>query len=96
VGSRKCPEYTYPTPLDDCVAAVEWLKQHATEYGLGKMVLCGWSAGGNLALCTALKLGKSDLAGVLSFYPLLDFTQSREEKTLTCPMADKKSRTLRS
>jgi acetyl esterase/lipase len=78
------------------VAAVEWLKQHATEYGLGKMVLCGWSAGGNLALCTALKIGKSDLAAVLSFYPLLDFTQSREEKVRTYPVADEKSTTPKS
>ncbi|PXA84205.1 acetylesterase [Nostoc sp. 3335mG] len=53
------PEARYPTALDQIVALVDWLRSEDGE-GLGvdpsRIALGGDSAGGNLALTTALKL----------------------------------------
>ncbi|KAE9378864.1 alpha/beta-hydrolase [Stipitochalara longipes BDJ] len=97
VSYRLFPEHVHPTQLDDCTAAVLWAKEHAKEYGIGKIVLCGWSAGGQLALTTAMKVaGEVDLAGIVSVYPLVDFTIPRQEKEERCRVAGEKSRTPRS
>ncbi|HOJ32806.1 MAG TPA: alpha/beta hydrolase [Candidatus Hydrogenedentes bacterium] len=54
---RKMPQYPFPACLDDAKAALEWLIQHATPYGLdpGRIAVMGDSAGGHLALLLASK-----------------------------------------
>jgi acetyl esterase/lipase len=97
VSYRLFPAHTHPTQLEDCTTAVLWLKEHATKYGIGKIALCGWSAGGQLAFATALKLaGDVELAGLISVYPLVDFTIPRQEKEAKCPVAKEKRRTPKS
>jgi acetyl esterase/lipase len=97
VSYRLFPSHTHPTQLEDCTAAVLWLKEHANEYGIDKIALCGWSAGGQLVFTTALKVaGKVDLAGLISVYPLVDFTIPREVKETRCPMAEERGRTPKS
>lgn len=57
VGYRRAPESPFPRPLEDCVAAVEWLIAHAEQLGTGgSVVLVGDSAGGNLAAATSMTL----------------------------------------
>ena len=52
------PEQPYPAALDCCTEAVSFVRDHATEYGLDpdRVSIGGDSAGGNLALATALRL----------------------------------------
>jgi acetyl esterase/lipase len=94
VNYRLAPEYPYPTPVDDCEDAVHWFQKHAKEYGLdaSKVVLTGFSAGANMALAIAYRLRAQGikLDGVLSFYPLVDRTRSREEKLAGNPIAGEK------
>jgi acetyl esterase len=52
------PEYPFPAPLDDCVAAVRWIRAEAQQLGVDpdRVVLAGDSAGANLALASLLDL----------------------------------------
>ena len=76
VEYRLAPEYPFPAALEDCEAALRWLNGSAESLGLGGegFALCGDSAGGNLALATALSLRDSGPLPIAIglFYPLLD------------------------
>jgi len=76
VGYRRAPENPYPAPLDDCFEAVGAC---VADPDLGvdpdRIALCGDSAGGNLALATAMRC--RDAGGLVPrflglFYPVLD------------------------
>ena len=91
------PEYHFPMGIDDCVDAILWIWKHADEYGLDKsrVVLSGFSAGGNFSFAVPLRLharlaeknngvlpeaiGK--LMGIIAFYPSVDWTKTRTERT---------------
>jgi acetyl esterase len=69
---RLSPEARFPLPLDDCAAGYTWAARRAKA----GVVLCGDSAGGNLAAALALRLRDEravpqPLAQVL-IYPALD------------------------
>lgn len=81
VDYRLAPEHRFPTAHDDCLAAAQWLVLNREQAGPsnGSIVLAGDSAGGNLAVCTALDLGPdagAAIAGVLSIYPVSDHYRS--------------------
>jgi acetyl esterase len=66
----------HPVPLDDCVAAARWLRDHAAELGVDpvRISVGGASAGGNLATATALRLRDEDgwqPAALIPVYPVL-------------------------
>jgi acetyl esterase len=56
VDYRMAPENAYPTPLEDCYAALAWLVAAADELGLdpARVSVGGESAGANLAAVVAL------------------------------------------
>ncbi len=56
VDYRMAPENTYPTPGDDCYAALVWLADHASDINVdpSRIAIGGESAGGNLAAVTCL------------------------------------------
>jgi acetyl esterase len=58
VEYRLAPEAPYPAALDDCVTALRWISCHASarELDPGRIALCGDSAGGQLAIATALRV----------------------------------------
>jgi acetyl esterase/lipase len=58
IDYRLAPQHKFPAALDDCVAGYEWAVQNATSLGASteKVLLAGGSAGGNLAIGTALRL----------------------------------------
>jgi monoterpene epsilon-lactone hydrolase len=73
IDYRLAPEHPFPAGLDDCVAAYRGLlgKGIATN----SIVIAGDSAGGNLALVTALKLKALGLAqpgGLVCLSPVTD------------------------
>jgi acetyl esterase/lipase len=57
IDYRLAPEHPYPVPVDDCEAAALWLREHAQrEFGTGRLLIGGDSAGGHLAAATLLRL----------------------------------------
>ena len=58
VGYRLAPEYKFPVALDECVSVVHWLHGHGADLGVdpGRIALAGDSAGGNLAIASALRI----------------------------------------
>lgn len=73
---RLAPEHPYPAALDDCVAALQALRAE----GL-RVVIGGDSAGGQLAIATALRLrdaGAPMPEGLLLVCPLTDLTDASD------------------
>ena len=71
------PEAKFPQALLECAAVVRFVAEHGADWGLDPdaYVLGGDSAGGNLALATALLLrdtGGPALRGILANYPVSD------------------------
>ncbi len=71
------PEARFPQAIEECAAVVRWIGAHGAEWGLdpARIALGGDSAGGNLALGTALLLregGGMPLRGILALYPVCD------------------------
>lgn len=72
------PEKAYPSGLLDCISAIEYAFSHASEWGVDPAMISlgGDSAGGNLALASALYLQESPLSSgaiksLVLFYPVL-------------------------
>lgn len=71
------PEAKFPQALEECAAVVRFVAERGPDWGLDpvRIVLGGDSAGGNLALATALLLRDTDgppLRGILANYPVSD------------------------
>jgi acetyl esterase len=74
---RRAPEHRHPAALNDTIAAVHWITGSAAELGIDpdRIGLAGDSAGGHLAVATALHLATHPgprLAAQLLLYPALD------------------------
>ncbi len=71
------PEAKFPTALEECAAVVRFVAERGGEWGLdpSRILVGGDSAGGNLALATALLLRDTEgpeLKGILANYPVSD------------------------
>jgi len=78
VDYRLAPEWKFPAAVDDCVAAWEWMCEHAAEVGAdpSRLALAGDSAGGNLAAVTCIVARERELAQPrlqLLVYPVTDY-----------------------
>lgn len=74
---RLAPKHPYPAAVEDCYAALEYLKNHADELGVNpsQLMVGGESAGGGLtaAVCMmARDKGKINIAFQMPLYPMLD------------------------
>ncbi len=57
VEYRLAPEHPYPAAIEDCLRAARWLVEHAeTEFGTGRLLVGGESAGAYLSVTTLLRL----------------------------------------
>jgi acetyl esterase len=78
VDYRRAPEATFPGPPEDCLAATRWCAEHAGELGgdVGRLVVGGDSAGGNLAAAVTLAARDSGppIALQILVYPVTDAT----------------------
>lgn len=83
VEYRLSPETKFPGPAEDCHAATRWLAEHAGALGADprRLVLCGDSAGANLAAAVTLMIrdrGGPDVALQVLMYPTLAPIAHRE------------------
>lgn len=86
VGYRLAPEHLYPAAHDDAEKGANLVWQHADLFGVDKqrLTLSGDSAGGHLALVTALRLktrGVWQPVQLILIYPMLDATACFESYT---------------
>ncbi|WES68345.1 alpha/beta hydrolase [Superficieibacter sp. HKU1] len=86
VQYRCAPEQTYPAAHDDAEKGADIIWQHADTLGVDRtrITLAGDSAGGHLALVTALRLkaaGQWQPARLILIYPMLDATAHFESYT---------------
>ena len=76
VDYRLAPEHPFPAALDDCISALDWVRNQAAALAVdpSRISLAGDSAGGQLAVATALRCSGSGtrLRHVALLYPLLD------------------------
>ena len=73
IDYRLAPEFAFPTPLEDCITATRWAHENAASLGCdaSRMVVCGDSAGGNLATLVAQHSGVAFKMQLL-IYPATD------------------------
>ena len=77
VDYRLAPEHPFPAAIDDAFAAWHFLLSSGIDPG--RIVIAGDSAGGNLALVTAMRArddGLPEPAGMVLLSPVLDLTFS--------------------
>lgn len=94
VDYRQAPEHRFPAAWDDALAAYRWLSQNAASLGGDpvRMALAGESAGGNLAVATAIAVRDAGLPAprhVLSVYPVAQTslnTESYLENAIAKPL----------
>jgi|GEM_PF-2173866 len=74
IDYRLAPHHRFPAQLDDIAAVLNWLDARGPSVGLrGRAFLQGDSAGGNLALVTALR-NPGHFSALVLIYPFLDPT----------------------
>ncbi|HCB1499934.1 TPA: alpha/beta hydrolase [Klebsiella michiganensis] len=83
VQYRLAPEHTFPAAHDDAEKGALIIHRHAEQLGIdvSRITLAGDSAGGHLALVTALRLKTAQVwqpAQLILIYPMLDATASME------------------
>ena len=76
-GYRLAPLAPYPAALDDCYAALLFLKEHAEELGIrtDQLMVGGESAGGGLCAAVCIRArgtGEVNIAFQMPLYPMLD------------------------
>jgi monoterpene epsilon-lactone hydrolase len=77
IGYRLAPEHPFPAAPDDCFAAWNWML--SAGFDPARVVFAGDSAGGNLALVTAMRARDEGLplpAALVLMSPVLDLTFS--------------------
>lgn len=76
----------YPAAIDDCYAALLWMRENAARLGINRdqLMVGGDSAGGGLAAALALRArdeGRVQLAFQMPLYPMLDDRRQSESAT---------------
>jgi acetyl esterase len=83
VDYRMAPEHPFPTPLDDCIAAIRWAAKAASQYGgdASRLAVGGDSAGGNLTAAASIQLADDpdvQVSAALLIYGVFDFARMGE------------------
>ena len=76
-GYRLAPFSPYPAAINDCYAALLYMKEHAAELGVreDQLMVGGESAGGGLCAAVCIRArdtGKVNVAFQMPLYPMLD------------------------
>jgi arylformamidase len=67
-GYRLAPQHVFPTGLDDCISALDWVRENSP----GRIFIGGHSAGGHYAALIACR-GKSGIEGCLPISGVYEF-----------------------
>ncbi|WP_425230412.1 alpha/beta hydrolase [Sphingomonas sp.] len=86
VEYRHAPEFKFPAQHDDAAAAYRWVLDNAASWGgdPARLALAGESAGGNLAVATAIYARDNRLTAplhVLAVYPIANSTPTLPSRT---------------
>jgi acetyl esterase/lipase len=81
VEYRLAPEHPHPAPVEDCYAGLVWMAKNSAELGFDadRLAIYGGSAGGGLAIATALLArdrGGPALRFLMPIYPMIDDTNT--------------------
>jgi acetyl esterase len=78
VDYRRAPEHPFPTPLNDVIAATNWIASNAASLGIdaSRIAIGGDSAGGSMSACTCLAARENGpgLRAQVLIYPSTDST----------------------
>ncbi|BCM87683.1 alpha/beta hydrolase [Methylobacterium indicum] len=79
---RLAPEAPFPAAIDDCQDVLRHVIANASALGLtlGKVLVCGDSSGGNMAVALCMRMrdaGEATIDAQLLFNPVLDFSRWR-------------------
>lgn len=74
IDYRLAPAHIWPAQREDVLAALAWLRAHATELGIDgtRLVLFGRSAGGQIAEAVSYTANDPAIRGVVAFYAPAD------------------------
>ncbi|NWV57002.1 ADCL3 protein, partial [Daphoenositta chrysoptera] len=95
VGYRLAPEHKYPAAYEDCLSATQHFLQQLQRYGVdpARVIVCGDSAGGNLAAAVSQTLAGSSqlprLRAQILIYPglqALDFNLPSYQQNRGVPL----------
>jgi acetyl esterase/lipase len=83
----KAPSIKFPIPTDEIISTImDILQDENLSFDRSRVVLGGYSAGGNLALSAAQSPQLQDkLAGIVTWYPATDFSDDPKSKALLRP-----------
>ncbi len=86
VEYRHAPEHKFPAQHNDASSAYVWALKHVQEWGgdAGRVALAGESAGGNLAVATAIYARDNHLPAplhVLAVYPIANASMTLPSRT---------------
>lgn len=78
IDYRHAPRYRYPAQLDDIGAALEFIRQHATEYEANpeRIAILGRSAGAHLGMLAAYQQNTLPIRAVVNYYGPVNLTQA--------------------
>lgn len=91
VAYRLAPEHPFPTPLDDCVAAVRAIRAKIAAFGGDpeRLAIGGDSAGANLSVAVVNDLrGEVAFRGVLLLYGAFELARSWRDYDRWAPVED--------
>ena len=77
---------TFPAQRDDAVTAIEYMREHADEYGVDERNIFVWgsSSGAHTALFTGLHIGSDTLPetnGIIAYFPPTDVLHMKDDPT---------------
>ncbi|KAI1109561.1 Alpha/Beta hydrolase protein [Nemania sp. NC0429] len=99
VDYRLAPEYPFPFAVEDGVDALLFVIRNAAELRIdpNRLATSGFSAGGNIAITAPMRLHllsqttrvpRHEIVALATFYPITDYTLSREERRASSARPD--------
>lgn len=88
IDYRHAPAARFPAQLDDVRAALAYIRENAARYRTDpqRLVLCGESAGAQLALLAAYEPGPAPATAVISFYGPTDLASGYSDVPFPDPL----------